>query len=235
MKGKIILLVIILIFGSYVAVAQSMSDFEPAGRAAFVKLKNPDMYKGNPHSKFVANYTEKKGSNTALVVHVAGHTTGYPNYYEDDVYILELGVIDKERGYQPDMNWGDAIDGFIFGVSDERYNYVSDGIVFEHLDDALAYLDKKAKENGQNGKKILFYHGSVRSGSPIINQGCGFALYYLILIHEYGRLPAYYHVITGAIFPYLNSPYANYELSHISELQYYYNNNQLNYLDNQFD
>ena len=30
------------------------------------------------------------------------------------------------------------------------------------------------------------------------------------------------------IFPYLNSPYRNFELEHSSELQYYYNNGLLN-------
>lgn len=229
MKGKTILLLILILFGSYLVLTSGVSQYDPAGRAGFVKLKNPDMYKGNPHSEFVASYTKKQGSNTALVVHTAGHTSGYPCYHEGDVYIMELGFIDKERGYQPYLDWNDIINGFIFGLSEDRYNYVSDGIVFHNLDDALDYLDKKAKQNGQVGKRVLFYHGTVRGGTPIINQGCGFPLYYLLLSHEYGRIGAYYYIITGAMFPYLNNPYKDFELMHASDLQYYYNNNLLNY------
>lgn len=78
-----------------------------------------------------------------MVCHLAGHKTGYPCYYEGDVFIEELGFIDTQRGYSTTINWGDVVQGFLFGISDDRYDYVSDGIVFDKLSDALAYLDKK--------------------------------------------------------------------------------------------
>lgn len=95
-------------------------------------------------------------------MHLAGHKTGYPNYWEGDVYIMELGFIDKHRGYSTNVDWFDVIQAFLFGVDDDRYEYVSDGIVFDNLDDALAYLDKKAAQNGQQGPRLMFWHGTVR-------------------------------------------------------------------------
>jgi hypothetical protein len=231
MRWKVVILIILILFVGYVYITSLNGVYEPQGRLGFVKLKNPDMWKGNPHSKLVAKTAKEKGSNTVLVVHYAGHTTGYPCYKEGDVMILELGFQDKKAGYSLQIKWNDVLQGFLYGVPDGRYQYVSDGIVFQHLDDALAYLDKKAAQNGQKGPRLIFWHGTVKSGNPLINQGCGFPLYYQILDHEYGRLAAYYYVLTGMIFPYFNDPYRNFEIQHAAELQYYYTHNMLNYLD----
>ena len=144
---------------------------------------------------------------------------------------MELGFIDKQRGYSTKVDWGDVIQGFLFGQASDRYDYVSDGKIFHNLDDALAYLDKKAAQNGQVGPRLMFWHGTVRSDNPIINQGCGLPLYYQICDHYYGRLGAYYYVITGIIFPYLNSPYRNFELMNSAQLQYDYNHGLLGTLE----
>ena len=37
-----------------------MSPFEPIGRLGFVKLANPDMYPGHPHSQLLAEYAKEK-------------------------------------------------------------------------------------------------------------------------------------------------------------------------------
>lgn len=226
MKWKIAIILILVLVAGYVYVSSLNSPYTPQGRLSFVKLLNPDMAQGNPHSKLVAQYAKDHGSNTALVVHLAGHRSGYPCYYEGDVFIMELGLLDK-GGYSTSIKWGDVIQGFLFGIPDDRYEYVSDGIIFENLDDALAYLDKKAQQNGQVGPRLMFWHGTVRSDNPVINQGCGLPLYYKILDHYYGRLGAYYYTFTGMIFPYLNSPYRNFEILNAPELQYDYNHGLL--------
>ena len=226
MNWKIAIILIFILLAGYLYVITLNGEYTPMGRLAFVKLQNPDMYQGNPHSKLVAQYAKQRGSNTALVVHLAGHKSGYPCYWEGDVFIMELGLIDN-GGYSTNIKWGDVIQGFLFGIPDSRYQYVSDGRIFNDLDDALAYLDKQAEKNGQKGPRLMFWHGTVRSDNPIINQGCGLPLYYKILQHEYGRLGAYYYTFTGIIFPYLYSPYRNFELLHAPELQYYYNHGLL--------
>ena len=68
----------------------------------------------------------------------------------------------------------------------------------------------------------------LRTDNPILAPGCGFPLYFQILTKTYGIIPAYIYTITGMIFPYLDSPYRNFELLHSSELQYYYNNGFIN-------
>lgn len=227
MNWKIIIILLVLLVAVFAYVSSLSGPYTPMGRLSFVKILNPDMAQGNPHSLLVAKYAKERGSNTALVVHLAGHTSGYPNYWEGDVYIMELGYQDKQRGYSTTIDWGDVFGSFIFGISDDRYQYVSDGIVFQNLTTALNYLDKKAAENGQVGPRLMFWHGTVRTDNPIINQGCGLPLYYQICDHYYGKVGALYYTITGMIFPYLNSPYRNFELFNSKQLQYDYNHGLL--------
>lgn len=226
MNWKIVVIVLVILLAGYAYVSSLSSPYSPMGRLSFVKILNPDMSPGNPHSKLVAQYAKERGSNTVLVVHLAGHKSGYPCYMEGDVFVEELGFIDK-GGYSTNIKWNDVVQGFLFGIPDSRYEYVSDGIIFENLTDALAYLDKRAAQNGQVGPRLLFWHGTVRNDNPIINQGCGLPLYYKICEHYYGRLGAYYYTLTGMIFPYLNSPYRNFEIMNAPQLQYDYNHGLL--------
>lgn len=230
MKWKVALVVILILLVGYVYLSSLGGTYKPQGRLGFVKFKNPDMYQGNPHSQLLAKYAHDRGSNVVLLVHLAGHASGYPCYEEGDVLIMELGFLDK-RGYTTDIRWDDVIQTLLYGFPADRFQYVSDGIIFDNLDDALAYLDKRAESYGQRGDRLLFWHGTVRSGNPIINQGCGFPLYYQILEHEYGRLDAYFYTLTGMIFPYIYNPYRNFELQHAPELQFYYNNGSLDFVD----
>ena len=226
MNWKIIIILLILGIAVFAYVSSLAGPYAPMGRLGFVKILNPDMSQGNPHSTLAAKYAKDRGSNTVLICHLAGHKSGYPCYYEGDVFIMELGFIDK-GGYSTDIKWNDVIQGLLFGIPDDRYDYVSDGIIFDNLTDALNYLDKKAAENGQKGPILMFWHGTVRSDNPIINQGCGLPLYYKICDHYYGRLGAYYYTLTGMIFPYLNSPYRNFEIMNSAQLQYDYNHGLL--------
>ena len=226
MNWKVIIILVVLIVAVFSYVSSLNSPYTPMGRLGFVKILNPDMSPGNPHSTLAAKYAKQRGSNTVLVVHLAGHRSGYPCYYEGDVFIEELGLLDK-GGYSTNIKWNDVVQGFLFGIPDDRYEYVSDGIIFENLTSALNYLDKKAAQNGQKGPRLMFWHGTVRSDNPIINQGCGLPLYYKICDHYYGRLGAYYYTLTGMIFPYLNSPYRNFEIMNSAQLQYDYNHGLL--------
>ena len=76
------------------------------------------------------------------------------------------------------------------------------GLNLIHLDEALTYIYGLAEERGQEGPIPLVYHGTVREGDPLINQGCGFPLYYYITWKKYGRIAAYYYFYTGGYFPF---------------------------------
>ena len=47
----------IIILYSYITV--SNGPIEPLGRLSFVKIENPDMYPGHPHSVLLAEYAEE--------------------------------------------------------------------------------------------------------------------------------------------------------------------------------
>lgn len=227
MRKIYIFLIIIVLLGGYVSYSSANGPYEPLGRLGFVKLANPDMYPGHVHSKLLAQYAEDRGSKCALVVHYGG-SSNYRHYMEGDVLILELAYVENKT-YTPGINWTEVYEEGVYGIPSDKWTYRADGKSFETLDEALAYIQGLADKKGQQGPIPLVYHGTVRSGSPIINQGCGFPLYYQILRTKYGVLESYLYVLKGIIFPYLNLPYRNYELENAAKLQYYYTHNMLNY------
>ncbi len=226
-KKTAIFITLIIIFVGYVHFTTGDGKFEPVGRLAFVKLANPDMYPGHPHSRLLAEYLKSHGSNCALVVHYGG-SSNYRSYMEGDVLLLQLAYVEKKQ-YTTGINWSEVWNEGIYGVPSDKWTYRTDGIEFQTLDEALAYLEKRAEEHGHKGPIPLFYHGTVREGNVMINQGCGFPLYYHIIRREYGPLAAYYYVIKGFFFPYIYNPYSNFEIKNADALQYYYTHNMLNY------
>ncbi|MGZ7117910.1 MAG: hypothetical protein ACXVHS_10795 [Methanobacterium sp.] len=230
MRWGIIIVVILLLLGVYSYIVTLNGEIEPVGRLAFVKLANPDMYPGHPHSQLLAKYAEERGSKCALVVHFAG-SSNYRSYPEGDVYIIEMAFIDTQGTAQTynGGNWLDSIKVAIFGVPDGRYKFKSDGQVFNTYDEAMAHVEKLAKQHGQQGPIPMVWHGTARSGNPVITQGCGYPLYFDITRREYGIIPAYLYTLKGMIFPYFSMPYRNFELQHASELQYYYTHGMINY------
>ena len=229
MKKIGIFLIIVLILGGFIYISSMNSKVEPLGRLGFVKLANPDMYPGHPHSEALASYAQQRGSKCALVVHMAGGS-GYSHYNEGNVTILSLAFIDtKANMATTEIDWADVLSTFIFGIPEDRYKYRADGIEFDSYDKAMNYIYKIAEKKGQEGPIPMVWHGTVKRGSPIVNPGCGFPLYVQISWNECGRIATYYYIIKGMLFPYLNLPYMNYELQHASELQYYYVNDMLNY------
>jgi hypothetical protein len=236
MKWKIIaiFLISVLVLGFiYVNINTSNGEYQPLGRLSFVKISNPDMYTGSPHSTLAAQYAQDRGSNTVLIVHFAGHTGGesYPNYLEGNVLVEELGYQDSATDYKENnsMSWliQSSVNEIIFGIPDGKFRYVSNGHVFYNLNDALNYLDEVAAQHGKVGKTIIVYHGTARGGNPNIMLGCGIPLYFQIVWDKYGRLAAYYYLLTGIIFPYYDSPYTFYELSNAQKLQDLYNSGGL--------
>lgn len=223
------LAVIFLFIGGYVHTINIDGDIEPLGRLGFVKFQNPDMYPGHEHSKILAKYAEDRGSKCILVVHFGG-SSNYSHYSEGNVTILEMAFIDK-KGLTTNIDWREVIDAFLFGIPDDRWKFRADGIEFNTLDEALGYIYGLAEEHGQEGPIPMVYHGTVREGDPLINQGCGFPLYYYITWEKYGRIAAYYYFIKGALFPFFNLPTWKYELQHASELQRLYNMGKLDTKD----
>jgi hypothetical protein len=225
----IILMVIIGLIIGYSYSMVSNGDIEPLGRVAFVKIMNPDFYPGHLHSKLLAQYAKERGSKCALITHFGG-SSNYRSYMEDDVYIIELAFIDTQgTGATGPTNYTDSLKIALFGAPDGRYKYKSDGIVFNSYEEAMDHVYQIAREKGQKGPLPMAWHGNARNGNPIFVQGCGFPLYFDILRREYGTIPAYIYMIKGMIFPYVFSPYRNYELGNFIKLQLLYSGGDLDY------
>lgn len=235
-----IIAVILTVTIVYSYITVSNGPINPLGRLSFVKIVNPDMYPGHPHSELLASYAEERGSACALVVHFAGssnyrsfpqgiNTTSYQN---GSVYIIETAFIDTQgvgSARLDQINLLDSLKVALFGVPDDRYRYMSDGNVYNTYDEMMAHVNTLAQQHGQKGPLPMVWHGTVRSDNPIIDPGCGFPLYFQILTKTYGIIPAYTYMIYGLLFPYFNSPYWKFELSHASELQKLYGEGDLNY------
>ncbi len=238
MRWSVVAISVFAVILVYSFVVVSLGPIDPLGRLSFVKLENPDMYPGHPHSTLLAQYAQKKGSKCALVLHFAG-SSDYSSYIEqndqsntkDNVYIIEVAFIDTKGAGSTSLsqiNFLDSINVALFGVPDGRYKYMSDGVVYNTYDQMMKHVMTVAKQHGQQGAIPTVYHGTVRTDNPIINPGCGFPLYFQILTKTYGIVPAYIYTFTGMLFPYLSNPYRDFELLHSSELQYYYNNGFIN-------
>jgi hypothetical protein len=232
------LVILALIIGySYITV--SNGPIEPLGRLSLVKIANPDMYPGHPHAKLLGQYAVDRGSQCALVLHFAGSSNyrSFPeavnetSYQQGSVYIIEVAFIDTQGGGSKSLsqiNLLDSLNVALFGVPDGRYKYMSDGTIYNTYDEMMAHVNTLAQQHGQQGPIPMVWHGSVRSDSPLIDPGCGFPLYFQILTKNYGIIPAYVYTVYGLLFPYLNSPYWKYELTHSSQLQQLYNEGDLN-------
>jgi len=238
MRLRSILITVLIIMLTYSFIAVAVGPIAPLGRLSFVKLENPDMFPGHPHSSLLAQYAKKKNSKCAMVLHFAGSST-YSSYIEendkniknDNVFIIEVAFIDTQGGGSSGLgqiNIWDSINVAIFGVPDGRYKYMSDGVVYNTYEDMMKHVKILAKQHGQQGAIPMVYHGTVRTDNPILAPGCGFPFYFQILTKTYGIIPAYIYTFIGMIFPYLEDPYRNFELIHSSELQYYYNNGFIN-------
>ncbi|WP_048190084.1 hypothetical protein [Methanobacterium sp. SMA-27] len=229
MRWILVIIAIIALLVGYSYITTANGPIAPLGRDGFVKFLNPDMYPGHPHSKLLAKYADERGSKTALVVHFGG-SSNYRSYQEGDVYIIEMAFIDTQgTGAAGQTDYLDSLKVAIFGIPDGRYKFKSDGMIFNTYDDAMNHINTLAKAHGQTGPIPMVWHGTARSGNPILVQGCGFPLYFDILEKTYGIIPAYFYTITGMFFPYFNNPTAFYEIQHATELQNLYTQGDLNY------
>ncbi|MGL4670265.1 MAG: hypothetical protein ACRCVG_06735, partial [Methanobacteriaceae archaeon] len=204
------------------------------GRLTITKVGNPDMYPGHSNAEVLSDYAAKKGSKCVLVVHYGGDSN-YRNFRQEPtilvpngVHVLELAFVDPST-YKTYVDWNEVISTIFFGISEDRYTYKADGVHFDTLDGAMNYIDKLAKKSGQEGPIPMFYHGTVRTGDPYLNPGCGFPLYIQISWKYYGRLGAYYYGSKGLMWPFLSNQYYPYEVSHLGDLQKLYNYHQLDY------
>jgi hypothetical protein len=229
MKWSLVILAVFLLIVGYAYVSTINGPITPEGRLAFCKVANPDMYPGHLHSQLLAKFANESGSKCILVVHFAG-SSNYRCYKEGDVEILELAFVDTQgTGAEGDTDYLDSIKIALFGAPEGRYQYKTDGKVFTNLDDALDYLYGIAEENGQEGPIPMYWHGTARKGNPMFAQGCGFPLYFDIVRQQYGLIPAYVYTLKGMILPYIKDPYANFELTHSSELQNYYQQGMIDF------
>ena len=229
MRWLLVIIAVLLLIVGYAYVSTANGSITPEGRLALVKLANPDMYPGHLHSKLLAQQARDMGSKTALVVHFGG-SSNYRSYMEGDIFIIELAFIDTQgTGATGPPNYLDSLKIALFGAPDGRYKYKGDGMTFNSYDDAMNHVYKLAQEHGQQGPIPMVWHGTARSGTPLIAQGCGFPLYFDILRRQYGIIPAYVYTFVGMFSPYLKDPYANFELAHSNELQNYYKQGMINF------
>jgi len=229
MKWALVVLAVFLLLVGYAYVSTINGPITPEGRLAFVKLANPDMYPGHLHSQMLARFANESGSKSILVVHFAG-SSNYRNYKEGDVEILELAFVDTQgTGAEGATNYWDSLQIALYGVPDGRYQYKTDGKVFNNLDDALDYLYGIAEKNGQEGPIPMYWHGTARKDNPMFAQGCGFPLFFDIVRKQYGIIPAFVYTFKGMLLPYFKDPYASFELQHASELQNYYQEGMINF------
>jgi hypothetical protein len=231
---------IIAVILGYSYVTVSNGPIEPLGRLAFVKIANPDMYPGHPHAQLLGDYAAERGSQCALVLHFAGSSNyrSFPesvnettSYQNGSVYIIEVSFIDTQGGGSKSLsqiNIWDSLTVALFGIPDDRYKYMSDGTIYNNYTSMMAHVTQLEQAHGQTGPLPMVWHGTVRTDSPIIDPGCGFPLYFQIMTKTYGIIPAYVYTAYGLLFPYINSPYWKFELSHASELQTLYNEGALN-------
>ncbi|WP_321421643.1 hypothetical protein [uncultured Methanobacterium sp.] len=229
MKWSLVAIVILVVIVGYTVVAVASGPFTPLGRMSFVKVANPDFYPGHPHSELLVKYAEERNSNCALICHFAG-SSNYRSYQDGDVYIIELALIDTQgTGAADPTNYWDSAKLALFGAPEGRYKYKSDGLIFDTYDEAMNHVNTLAREHNQSGPLPIAWHGNARQGNAILIQGCGFPLYFQIMQKTYGIVPAYFCMFYGMIFPYMNTPYRNFELGHASELQSLYNEGELDY------
>ncbi|GAA5818337.1 MAG: conserved hypothetical protein [Methanobrevibacter sp. CfCl-M3] len=230
------IVLLILLFGFNLWYVTQHSLIEPVGRLTVNKLGNPDMFPGHGSSQIIGSYAAKTGTKCVLVVHFRGGTT-YARYHEEDeeilapdgVFVIELTFVDPGE-YTTTVDWaGDVIPAILFGVPENKYKYMADGITFNSLDDALKYVSDLAKSRGQEGPIPMFYHGTSREENPYLNPGCGFPLFVQIAWKEYGRLGAYYYTFKGLLWPYVSNRLYPYQISHYSSLNDLYNHDKLNY------
>lgn len=230
MRWSLVAIAILVIIVGYSYVVVSNGPIEPMGRLAFVKLLNPDMYPGHPHSVLLAQEAEATGSKCAMVLQLYGGSN-YRSYQEGNVYIIEVAFIDRQGMGSINMSQVNFLDSFkiaLFGVPDDRYWYMSDGHVYTSYDDMMAHVNQLAEEHGQEGPLPMFFKGTVRQGNPVITPGEGFPLYFQILTKTYGIIPAYIYTFTGLLSPYFTNPYRAFELRNATQLQDMYNAGLLN-------
>ena len=229
MKWSLVAIAIVAVIIGSSVITVINGPIEPLGRTAFVKVANPDFYPGHLHSKLLAKYAEERGSKCALVVHFGG-SSNYRSYQDGNVYIIELAFIDTQgTGAVGPTNYLDSLKIALFGVSDGRYKFKSDGIVFNTYDEAMNHVNTLARKHGQQGPLPMVWHGNARQGNPVFIQGCGFPLYFYILQKTYGMIPAYVYTLSGMIFPYYSNPYRNFELLNSTALQQMYTDGDFDY------
>ncbi len=167
----ILILTILSLSTLYSYSVVSNGPINPLGRLSFVKIENPDMYPGHPHSQLLANYAAERGSKCVLVVHYAG-SSNYRSYDQplnntnnkSSVYIIEAAYIDTQGKGSANLNQINLLDSLkvaIFGVPDNRYRYMSDGVVYNTYDELMVHVNTLAQEHGQQGPIPMVWHGSV--------------------------------------------------------------------------
>ena len=87
----------------------------------------------------------------------------------DGVYIIEVAYIDTQGGGSKSLLQTNFLDSFkvaLFGVPDDRYKYMSDGVVYNNYTSMMNHVETLAKEHGQTGPLPVVWHGTVRSRQP---------------------------------------------------------------------
>ncbi|WP_456436257.1 hypothetical protein [Methanopyrus sp.] len=180
----------------------------PLGRLAFVKLHDPDIRPGGLHEIVATNVAHTFGYPAVTIVHNAGSESMYGSWTDrNGVLVWNIAALDP-RGNRASVDWYGALRELVFADRLRTATWVHDGPI-----------------GGPRFPKnsVIFWHGTVRNGFPLLYGGCGCEPYYYILAN-YGNIPfAITATVLGWFTPFLISPLeAFWELSHYKRLQYEY-------------
>ncbi len=179
----------------------------PLGRLALVKLHDPDIRPGGLHELIAVNTAIHVGKPAVVVVHNAGNEYAYGAWLERGVLVWNIACLDP-RGNKAPIDWWGVLRELLFADRLKHAMWVHDGPVPGPV------FPRDA---------VMFWHGTIRQGFPLIYGGCGCEPYYYILAN-YGNVPfAITAVVLGWFTPFILSPLEAFrELIHYRYFQYLY-------------
>jgi hypothetical protein len=210
-RGALLLVLLALLWLGYALIGfvkfYATTHCLPLGRLSYVKLHDPDIRPGGLHELTAVRVASGMGYPAVVIVHNAGYENLYGHWVERGVLVWNLAVLDP-RGNRAPVDWRGVLRELVFADRLRNATWVHDGPIPGPI------LPKGS---------VVFWHGTVRQGFPLLYGGCGCEPYYYLLAN-YGNVPfAVTAVALGWFTPFLISPLETlWELTHYRELQYAY-------------
>ncbi len=210
-RGALLAITLVLLWFGYALIGfikfYATTRCIPLGRLSYVKLHDPDIRPGGLHELTAVRVASGLGCPGVVIVHNAGYPEMYGHWVDRGVLVWNLAVLDP-RGNKAPVDWREALRELVFADRLRSATWVHEGRIPGPI------LPKHS---------VMFWHGTVRDGFPLLYGGCGCEPYYYILAN-YGNVPfAVTAVALGWFTPLLISPLESlWELANYRELQYAY-------------